>query len=178
MLVAEKKEMTAHFEKELTDAKTAMTSEIAKDLEKFKKQLVDERISQVKEFANKNREEIAREVVAQHQHASAIQKAFESKKSAATEKHALGKSALEKEYELKTRLLPEAKILESEKLKTELKFQEQLRDKRQQATKSLFELTKALENEEKVWKAQKEANITKQKEEFTKAQEGKVVIVF
>ncbi len=134
----------AKLGKLMTDAKVSIEREAEETLRKYKQKLAEDRQRAAKDLENKNQEELAVEANKRKQKAGALQKMFVSRKASVEDKHNLNKSAIEKEHEIKMRLLPEPRLAESEKLKAELVRQEGLRGTKAKIAKELADLSSSL----------------------------------
>jgi len=167
-------DLLKNFQQKLSEAEKTIDQEYKHDLENFQEKLTVEKGIFAKETENKIKSELANELANKQNHKDAMQKAFLSKKNAINEKFNMEKTAIEKEYDIKTRLLPEAKLLESEKLRAELKYQELLRDIKGQLNKTISSQIKENENEEKTKVLLNDNELNSKKQEYSKEAEEKI----
>ena len=132
-----KEDLRKGMDKKVEEAKISMEKQTEQELELYVSQLKSELEEQTNKTEDKTLREVATEKAKLTLQSSAAQKALNSKRAAIQERHNLSKNAIEKEHEIKMRLLPEAKLAESEKLKSELQHQEHLRSVKAKINKDL-----------------------------------------
>lgn len=135
----------------------AFKGQLDEDLEKLQEKLTAENSKKVVASVSDKRENFYNEL-----------KALANKKQRILDNCRLKKTALEKEYEVRFGLLPDAKVAESEKLKAELRVEEMMQALKLSLAKSLSSLSSEVETEQLELKKKLEKEFETKKQEYIK----------
>jgi len=168
MEALQKSDLEAEMQRKYEEEKNQFESEHFLSINAFKEQLDEDREKLQEKLANENNKKIAVNISDKQETFFNELKALVSRKEHIINKHRLNKTAIEKEYQVRFKLLPDVKASESDKLKAELKLEEEARNLKVTNAEEYSLLSNTLKKEEAELKKTLEKDFENKRQEYMK----------
>jgi chromosome segregation ATPase len=156
------------MQRKYEEEKNQLDSEHFLSINAFKEQLDEDREKLQEKLVGENNKKIAINISDKQETFFSELKALANRKEHIINKHRLNRTAIEKEYQVRFKLLPDVKISESDKLKAELRVEEEIRNLKVTNAEEYSLLSNTLKNDQVELKRTLERDFESKKQEYMK----------